>query len=155
MRPLFLLIFLLFTGKAVFAQDATAVTTAYMRTEASIASERKAIIPKGATVTLQDSADGWYVVNYNGKVGFVNAAYLRQTNEETNVYQPTTKQVQSPRNNGQKRYYTNVDGNRVQSPTKYDAAPEGATAVCRDGSYSFSRNHRGTCSHHGGVARWL
>lgn len=28
-------------------------------------------------------------------------------------------------------------------------------AVCRDGSISLSRNRRGTCSHHGGVARWL
>jgi hypothetical protein len=31
----------------------------------------------------------------------------------------------------------------------------GATAQCRDGSYSFSEHHRGTCSHHGGVASWL
>lgn len=27
-------------------------------------------------------------------------------------------------------------------------------AVCRDGSISLSRNRRGTCSHHGGVAQW-
>ncbi|MEV4256356.1 DUF3761 domain-containing protein [Spirillospora sp. NPDC049652] len=33
--------------------------------------------------------------------------------------------------------------------------PSGATAVCRDGSLSFSAHRRGTCSHHGGVARWL
>ena len=32
--------------------------------------------------------------------------------------------------------------------------PAGATAKCNDGSYSFSANHRGTCSHHGGVAVW-
>jgi len=35
------------------------------------------------------------------------------------------------------------------------APPPGATAVCRDGSYSFSQTHSGTCSHHGGVAQWL
>jgi hypothetical protein len=35
------------------------------------------------------------------------------------------------------------------------AAPAGATAQCRDGTYSFSQHHSGTCSHHGGVARWL
>jgi len=35
------------------------------------------------------------------------------------------------------------------------AAPAGATARCRDGSYSFSKHHSGTCSHHGGVAAWL
>ena len=33
--------------------------------------------------------------------------------------------------------------------------PAGATAQCRDGSYSFSEHRRGTCSHHGGVATWL
>jgi len=33
--------------------------------------------------------------------------------------------------------------------------PPGATALCRDGTYSFSQHRSGTCSHHGGVARWL
>jgi hypothetical protein len=35
------------------------------------------------------------------------------------------------------------------------SAPPGATALCRDGTYSFSKHRSGTCSHHGGVARWL
>ncbi|WP_316685514.1 MULTISPECIES: DUF3761 domain-containing protein [Ralstonia] len=34
-------------------------------------------------------------------------------------------------------------------------APNGTTAQCCDGSYSFSESHRGTCSRHGGVAGWL
>ncbi len=34
-------------------------------------------------------------------------------------------------------------------------APVGATAQCRDGTYSFSQHHSGTCSYHGGVAAWL
>jgi hypothetical protein len=33
--------------------------------------------------------------------------------------------------------------------------PPGATAHCRDGTYSFSQHRSGTCSHHGGVAAWL
>ena len=52
-------------------------------------------------------------------------------------------------------YYTNVDGDRVHRPVFSRSAPSGATARCRDGSYSFSRHRRGTCSHHGGVAQWL
>lgn len=45
---------------------------------------------------------------------------------------------------------------RTNSPTPpANAPPAGATAQCRDGSYSFSQHRRGTCSHHGGVARWL
>ena len=50
--------------------------------------------------------------------------------------------------------YVNVDGVRVPSPVFSDSRPAGASARCRDGSYSFSRNRRGTCSHHGGVAVW-
>lgn len=34
-------------------------------------------------------------------------------------------------------------------------APSNASAKCRDGSYSFSQHRSGTCSHHGGVAKWL
>jgi hypothetical protein len=30
----------------------------------------------------------------------------------------------------------------------------GATAICADGSYSFSANRSGTCSQHGGVHWW-
>jgi hypothetical protein len=53
--------------------------------------------------------------------------------------------------------YTNKDGHSVHSPahTRSGKAPKGATAKCRDGSYSFSQNHRGTCSRHGGVESWL
>jgi phosphatidylserine/phosphatidylglycerophosphate/cardiolipin synthase-like enzyme len=35
------------------------------------------------------------------------------------------------------------------------AAPAGATAQCRDGTYSYSQHRSGTCSDHGGVATWL
>jgi len=51
--------------------------------------------------------------------------------------------------------YHNVDNEEVQSPTYYNYIPEGACAVCGDGTYSFSKNRRGTCSHHGGVKEWL
>ena len=33
-------------------------------------------------------------------------------------------------------------------------APEGATAKCKDGTYSHAKGHIGACSHHGGVAEW-
>lgn len=35
------------------------------------------------------------------------------------------------------------------------APPPGATARCRDGAYSYSQHHSGTCSWHGGVVAWL
>lgn len=54
-------------------------------------------------------------------------------------------------------HYKNRAGQEVHAPAKNidDKVPSGASAKCRDGSYSFSKNHRGTCSHHGGVATWL
>jgi hypothetical protein len=51
-------------------------------------------------------------------------------------------------------YYTNSSGHRVHRPEYARRPPPGWTAQCRDGSYSFSEHHSGTCSHHGGVARW-
>lgn len=53
--------------------------------------------------------------------------------------------------------YTNRDGSTVHTPARSlsGKAPEGATARCRDSTYSFSRHRSGTCSRHGGVADWL
>lgn len=48
--------------------------------------------------------------------------------------------------------YINTYGNCVPSP---GSNPSGASAKCRDGTYSYSQSRRGTCSHHGGVAQWL
>lgn len=70
------------------------------------------------------------------------------------------KAVETPSQNNNlsnNNSYVNVDGNTVHSPaySQNGQAPDGATAQCRDGTYSFSQNRRGTCSHHGGVDEWL
>jgi hypothetical protein len=49
-------------------------------------------------------------------------------------------------------YYRNSSGDCVHRPS---SDPTGATALCVDGSYSYSEHASGTCSHHGGVARWI
>ncbi|MYW91275.1 DUF3761 domain-containing protein [Amycolatopsis rubida] len=49
-------------------------------------------------------------------------------------------------------YYRNSSGNCVHRP---DSNPSGATAQCKDGSYSYSQHRSGTCSGHGGVKQWL
>jgi hypothetical protein len=64
---------------------------------------------------------------------------------------PIQHRHQSLSNN---RYYTNSSGAPVHSPVQASTAPAGASALCRDGNYSFSQHHQGTCSHHGGVAQW-
>lgn len=54
-------------------------------------------------------------------------------------------------------YYVSKAGQAVHSPSKAvdGRVPAGASAQCRDGSYSFSKHRSGTCSHHGGVANWF
>ncbi|WP_371425116.1 DUF3761 domain-containing protein [Tardiphaga sp.] len=52
-------------------------------------------------------------------------------------------------------YYTARSGHRVHRPMQASRAPAGASAQCADRSWSFSESRRGTCSHHGGVSRWL
>jgi Protein of unknown function (DUF3761) len=52
--------------------------------------------------------------------------------------------------------YINSEGNTVCKPEESPTGPPaGATARCRDGTYSFSQHRSGTCSYHGGVAEWL
>jgi Protein of unknown function (DUF3761) len=52
--------------------------------------------------------------------------------------------------------YINRNSTEVHSPSRTNDgnAPSDATARCADGSYSYSQNHSGTCSHHGGVDQW-
>jgi hypothetical protein len=52
--------------------------------------------------------------------------------------------------------YVNSAGNTVCKPEESSTGPPaGATAECTDHTYSFSESRSGTCSSHGGVARWL
>ncbi|MGH1588158.1 DUF3761 domain-containing protein [Methylobacterium phyllosphaerae] len=53
-------------------------------------------------------------------------------------------------------HYRSRDGSKVHQPAKSldGTKPTGATARCRDGTWSFSHTPRGTCSRHGGVAQW-
>ncbi len=52
--------------------------------------------------------------------------------------------------------YVNSEGHIVCKPVESPTGPPpGATARCRDGTYSFSEHRSGTCSSHGGVAEWL
>jgi hypothetical protein len=76
----------------------------------------------------------------------------KHVSDENPVFWTENTQNNSPRGI---KTYTNVDGLEVQSPTKYDTKPVGASALCWDGTYSFSKSRRGTCSHHGGVRDWL
>jgi Protein of unknown function (DUF3761) len=85
----------------------------------------------------------------------LNPTAPTSTPPATAVQSPVQTQQLEKGNLSNDNYYTNSDGNKVHSPAYSDIAPADATARCRDGTYSFSQHRRGTCSHHGGVERWL
>lgn len=104
------------------------------------------VIPKGSTVCILNyEDDNWTRVSWDGKTFYASRKYLQQK-QSHNISKTNIEFY---------RYYINIDREKVKSPTYYKTALVGATALCRDGTYSFSRNRRGTCSHHGGVAKWL
>jgi hypothetical protein len=72
------------------------------------------------------------------------------------IQKPTSTPV-AQNNDGlnNNNYYVNSQGDTVHSPAYSNSVPPGATAICGDGTYSFSQSRRGTCSHHGGVSQWL
>jgi hypothetical protein len=83
---------------------------------------------------------------------------LYQAPQTTSIVQsfPTvTNQTIQNNNLSNNNYYTNTSGSSVHSPAYSNNIPVGASAQCRDGTYSFSQSRRGTCSHHGGVSNWL
>lgn len=50
--------------------------------------------------------------------------------------------------------YLSVEGDCIREPAQSDVVPDGATARCNDGRYSYSQNRQGTCSQQGGVDVW-
>jgi hypothetical protein len=81
-----------------------------------------------------------------------------QTPSQSQPDQAATQSAQAkhaPVNCTNNGTYMNSKGETVKRPENCASPPKGATAQCRDGSYSFSQNRRGTCSRHGGVAKWL
>lgn len=149
MKKFVFIIVLVCTAFVSFAKGVVRTTTTdlSLRVDASASSRVILTIPQGTQVYLQEDCDCvWVYVTYNGYCGYVYAQFLTKSVPATT----TTAVAQEPI-----RHYTNSYGNTVQSPTRYNKPPAGATALCRDGSYSFSQSRRGTCSHHGGVAQWL
>ena len=124
-------------------QDTLAYTTASVRLRAKPhpTARSLALLRQGSPVRLYECAEGWCSVTVSQLAGYVLQEYL------STAPQPI---AQGPG-------YVNSQGRWVPSPTRTPdgQAPAGASAKCRDGTFSFSQSRRGTCSHHGGVAEWL
>lgn len=117
-------------------------------------------LPQGITKVIQIGVNGSKQIIYS--VTTVNGKETGRTEKTEVIIQPAVTQITAvgtygaptsvqPASNGSSGY-VNVDGNYVSSPS---SNPSGATAQCRDGTYSYSQHRSGTCSYHGGVAVWL
>jgi hypothetical protein len=82
----------------------------------------------------------FWVLGVWGFVGFIEGNYSSNESKvkEIVVSRPVTRSSKESKSN-------NLQSFPQAKPS----------AICRDGTYSYSSNRRGTCSHHGGVARWL
>ena len=132
----------------------TQYTTANVRLRAGAGTDARvlATIPRGAAVRVEACANRWCEVRFEGRRGYASDRYLSES-------RPSERSVRSTRGAsgcGDGGGYVNSRGEWVPSPCRSPGGPPaGASAQCRDGTYSFSRSRRGTCSRHGGVARWL
>jgi uncharacterized protein YraI len=136
---------------AARAQDTTSLrdTVAYTTTIVTVRakpfanSEALGRVDAVVPVHLYTCSVGWCSIATTRLSGYVLQEYLSS--------QPTPVTQRAGRG------YINSRGEWVPSPTSTpnDSQPVGASARCRDGTYSFSRSRRGTCSHHGGVGAWL
>ncbi len=152
MKRLTIVFFLLFFTFALFGQLKVTTGNVNFRTTPELKDNKICIIPKGNLVTIVQGSieyEYWIKVSFNGQTGYVSKEYIDDISSDSKVYN-YNKSL-----NTEKEYYNNSKGEKVQSPTNYKSPPIGATAECYDGTYSFSKSRRGTCSHHGGVKRWL
>jgi uncharacterized protein YraI len=124
------------------AQDLRYATSPVrMRVDATTDSHVIGTVPLGGRVEVRACAVDWCWIEYAKRTGYVAERYLS-----------AVPQIVRGSHGG----YVNALGNFVSSPkARIDGPPAGATARCRDGTYSFSRSRSGTCSNHGGVSRWL
>jgi uncharacterized protein YgiM (DUF1202 family) len=156
MRKLLLIIAFFSLSALLFAQNELRSTASNLNLRANpwIDNNVICVIPVSTLLTINHSSQTsteWIKVNYNGKIGYVYGKYLVSPEFKSSF----NSNYELSNKSSTVNYYRNSKGEKVQSPTYYKTAPAGATAECRDGTYSFSRNRRGTCSHHGGVKRWL
>ncbi len=117
----------------------------------------------GKTKIIQSGVDGTkefvYEVTYTDEIETKRELISEETKKEAvdKIVASGTKKITSTSSSSLavscgEDYYKNVDGNCVHRPS---SEPAGASAKCKDGTYSYSQHRSGTCSSHGGVAEWL
>jgi hypothetical protein len=103
----------------------------------------------GNVVTCTDgttSAGGKGACSHHGGIQHSTAASASTTKAPPPPAPPAAAPTQAASNNPTK------PASGTEHP---DNNPQGATAQCKDGTYSHATHHSGACSKHGGVAKWM
>jgi hypothetical protein len=151
--------------RALRRERATAYRQAW---QVAFGPARTAAFPSAykAAFPISFDSNGWYIVHSTGKGDTPDTnswaapegqEYVVANGSVTSYAPGAAPSPYSPPAGGDcgSGYY-NTDGIWVPSPcSNPNLTPAGATALCSDGTYSYSLNASGTCSWHGGVAEWL
>jgi hypothetical protein len=137
-----LLAALLFAASSPAADTRVTVSRAPLHVAPRASSRVVAVVPAGIRLSVGSCSTAWCTTSWNGAGAWVAKRDLDVSSSH------------APKRTG--KGYINSDGQRIPSLRPSPSGPPpGASAQCNDGSYSFSTHRRGTCSHHGGVRRWL
>ena len=118
-------------------------TTIWLRAAPSLDAQRVALLPQGTQVLISQCANQSCSVTFRGLAGYLPQEVLQ-------TWVPA-----QPVDAG--RGYINSRGQWIPSPTHTidGRPPAGASARCRDASYSFSESRAEHAPAHGGVAEWM
>jgi hypothetical protein len=139
------------------------------------AAKKKAKPQEGATpmVTCKDgsqSAPARGACSHHGGVGAPNATAKPDAKDKVTPKgngaitdkQETSEDIrQEKQNHGTEAansggLWSRMAGRQAKPPERTSKkSGSAATALCKDGSSSYSQHHSGTCSGHGGVEKWL
>lgn len=151
MKRFILLIGLMLFSISLFSQTKFTSVDVNLRKSPGVKGNKICNIPKGTEVSIvqfNTRNNNWVKINYKGIEGFVNGKYLKDASLDTKIYHKGKTYNKSV------KHYKELKV-KPHSNKHYNSVPAGACAECNDGTYSYSQNRRGTCSHHGGVKRWL
>lgn len=136
-------------------------------------------IPEDSEVVIIKQKGAWFYVNYTGNKGWIHGNSIKfKENSLGNVYTAELpdldKFAEKPEEISTPQPLPTISRTPEQSSRTYSTPtyplPEykptpsiqtetrsssTATALCADGTYSYSASRQGTCSHHGGVSVWL
>ena len=117
-------------------------------------------LSKGSTKVITEGVNGTKSITY--RVTYTDGKETnREIISEEVITQPVNKVVANgtyeapaqPQTTCTNGTYVNSAGSTACRPSSDNTG--GATAICKDGTYSYSQSRSGTCSHHGGVKTWL